>query len=63
VYELQPEGSGTRLRITEYGWTDGFWFFITQRVLANPDVFLKYYARMIGRELNDPPQIQVVRSH
>jgi hypothetical protein len=34
VYELQPHGSGTRLTITEYGWTDGFGFFIAQRVLA-----------------------------
>src|SRR5262245_7337436 len=37
VYELEPNGAGTRLRITEYGWTGGFWFFIAQRVLANPD--------------------------
>lgn len=63
VYELQQDGSGTRLKITEYGWTDGFRFFIAQRVLANPDVFLQYYARMIGRALDDPAQIQVVRSH
>ncbi len=63
VYELQPAGSGTRLRITEYGWTDGFTFFIAQRVLADPDAFLQYYARMIGRKLNDPPEIQVLRSH
>ena len=63
VYELQQHGSGTRLTITEYGWTDGFPFFIAQRVLANPDAFLQYYARMMGRELADPPQIQVVRSH
>jgi uncharacterized protein YndB with AHSA1/START domain len=63
VYELQPEANGTRLRITEYGWTDGFTFFIAQRVVADPDAFLKYYVRMIGRELNDPPEIQVLRSH
>ena len=63
VYELQPDGSGTRLRITEYGWTDGFIFFIRQRVLGDPDAFLKYYARMIGQELDDPPEIQVLRSH
>jgi hypothetical protein len=63
IYELETEGAGTRLRITEYGWTDGFTFFIAQRVLANPDAFLLYYARMIGQELNDPPQIQVLRSH
>lgn len=63
VYELEPEGSGTRLKITEYGWTDGFPFFISQRVLANPDAFLIYYARMIGRTLNDTPEIQVLRSH
>jgi hypothetical protein len=63
VYELQPDGSGTRLRITEYGWTDGFRFFIAQRLLSSPDAFLQYYARMIGRELNDPPHIQVLRLH
>jgi hypothetical protein len=63
VYELQQSGSGTRLRITEHGWTDGFPFFIRQRVLSNPSVFLQYYADMIGRELNDPAEIQVVRSH
>jgi uncharacterized protein YndB with AHSA1/START domain len=63
VYELQPEGGGTRLRITEYGWTDGIPFFIAQRVLATPDAFLRYYARMIGQELNDTPVIEVLRSH
>jgi hypothetical protein len=47
----------------EHGWTDGFPFFIRQRVLSNPSVFLQYYADMIGRELNDPAEIQVVRSH
>jgi uncharacterized protein YndB with AHSA1/START domain len=63
IYELEPAGAGTRLAITEYGWTDGFPFFIVQRVLAEPDAFLQYYARMIGRALNDPAEIQVVRSH
>ena len=63
IYELQPSGPGTRLTITEYGWSDGFLFYIQQRVLGEPDAFLKYYARMIGRELKDEPQIQVVRSH
>lgn len=61
VFELQPHGSGTILTITECGWTDGVPFFITQRVLASPDVFLKFYAEMIGRQLNDVPTIQVVR--
>jgi hypothetical protein len=63
IYHLEPLGGGTRLRITEYGWTDGFPFFLQQRVLANPDAFLKYYAQMIGRQLNDVPEIQVLRSH
>jgi uncharacterized protein YndB with AHSA1/START domain len=63
IYELEPLGHGTRLRITEYGWTDGFPFFVQQRVLANPDAFLKYYAQTIGRQLNDLPEIQVLRSH
>jgi uncharacterized protein YndB with AHSA1/START domain len=62
VYELVPLGSGTRMTITEYGWTDGWTFFITQRVLASPDRFLIYYARMIGRALKDDPDILVVRS-
>jgi uncharacterized protein YndB with AHSA1/START domain len=63
IYELRPDGDGTRLTITEYGWTDGFPFYLAQRVLGSPDTFLQYYARMIGRELNDPPTIQTVRSH
>ncbi len=63
VYELEPRGDGTILRITEYGWTDGIPFFIMQRVVANPDGFLKFYAQMIGKALNDPATIQVVRSH
>jgi uncharacterized protein YndB with AHSA1/START domain len=63
IYELQPHGNGTLLRITEYGWTDGFPFFIQQRVLADPDAFLKFYAAMIGQVLNDPPSIEVLRSH
>lgn len=63
VYELEPSGSGTRLRITEYGWTDGIPFFIMQRIVADPDAFLKYYANRIGQELQDPPAIQVLRSH
>lgn len=63
IYELEPVGRGTRLRITEYGWTDGVAFFIRQRVIANPDAFLKFYANRIGRVLNDPPAIQVLRSH
>ena len=63
VYALEPQGSGTVLRITEYGWTDGFPFFLQQRVLGSPDAFLKFYAQMLGRALNDAADIQVVRSH
>jgi len=63
IYELEPAGSGTILRITEYGWTDGFPFFILQRVVSDPDVFLKFYAHRIGEALKDPPAIQVLRSH
>ena len=63
VYELHPEGSGTRLTITEYGWTDGIPFFVAQRVVGSPDAFLRFYVRMIGQALNDPPDIQVLRSH
>jgi uncharacterized protein YndB with AHSA1/START domain len=63
IYELEPSGNGTRLRITEYGWTDGFPFVIMQRVIGSPDAFLKYYADRIGRRLNDPARIEVIRSH
>ena len=63
VFTLAPQGEGTRLTIDEYGWTDGFRFFITQRVLAQPDAFLRYYARRIGQELKDAPEIKVLRSH
>ena len=63
IYELQPKDSGTVLRITEYGWTDGFPFFITQRVLGSPDAFLKYYATTLGQALNDPAAIDILRSH
>jgi uncharacterized protein YndB with AHSA1/START domain len=63
IYELEPAGAGTRMRITEYGWSDGFPFFVQQRVLADPDAFLRYYARAIGEVLKDPAEIQVLRSH
>ncbi|MGH9221306.1 MAG: SRPBCC family protein, partial [Vicinamibacterales bacterium] len=63
IFELEPVGPGTRMRITELGWTDGFPFFVSQRILANPDAFLQYYGMMIGRQLNDPAQLQVIRSH
>lgn len=63
IYELDPANGGTRLRVTEYGWTDGIPFFITQRVLSNPDAFLKFYVNRIGEVLNDPPIIEVVRAH
>jgi uncharacterized protein YndB with AHSA1/START domain len=63
VYELEPQAGGTRLRITEYGWTDGVPFFIGQRILGSPDAFLRYYARMLGEALNDPATIEVRRSH
>lgn len=63
IYELEPNGGGTRLRVTEYGWTDGLPFFIRQRVLANPDAFLRFYVNRIGQALNDPPTIEVLRSH
>jgi hypothetical protein len=63
IYELEPTGSGTRLRITEYGWTDGFPFFIMQRVIGSPDTFLKFYLNRIGQRLNDPAAIEVVRAH
>jgi hypothetical protein len=63
IYELEPSGAGTRLRVTEYGWTDGFPFFIMQRVIANPDAFLRFYVDRIGQVLQDPPSVQVLRSH
>jgi uncharacterized protein YndB with AHSA1/START domain len=63
VFELVPQGSGTQLRITEYGWSDGFPFFIQQRILGSPDTFLKFYAESIGQALKAPTTVQVVRSH
>ena len=54
--------AGTRLRITEYGWTDGVWFFVQQRVLSRPDAFLQYYAHRLGDALDDAPEITVVRA-
>jgi hypothetical protein len=63
IFELEPLGSGTRMRITESGWTDGFPFFIQQRIMRDPDAFLKFYATMIGRRLNDSAEVQVIRSH
>lgn len=63
VYELEPSGRGTRVRITEYGWTDGFPFFLMQRVVSSPDAFLRFYVDRIGQVLNDPPEVQVLRSH
>ena len=63
IYELEPSNGGTRLRVTEYGWTDGVPFFISQRVLADPDAFLNVYLNRIGQVLNDPPTIDVLRSH
>ena len=63
VYELEPSGGGTRMRISEYGWTDGIPFFIRQRIVSDPDAFLKFYASRIGQVLKDPPSIEVLRSH
>jgi uncharacterized protein YndB with AHSA1/START domain len=63
VFALTPQGAGTVLRITEYGWTDGFPFFLQQRVLGSPDAFLTFYAQMLGRSLHDAADLQVVRSH
>ena len=63
IYELEPADRGTRMRVTEYGWTDGIPFFITQRVLSDPDAFLRFYVDRIGQQLNDPPAIEVLRSH
>lgn len=63
VYELEAHDAGTRLTITEYGWTDGFPFYVQQRVLGSPDDFLKYYAARIGQTLGDAAEIHVIRSH
>jgi hypothetical protein len=63
VFELTPENGGTRLEITEYGWTDGAAFFVAQRILSTPDVFLKYYAQSMGRALDDEPEIRTVKAH
>ena len=34
-----------------------------QRIVSEPDAFLKFYANRIGQVLKDPPAIQVLRSH
>ena len=34
-----------------------------ETVVADPDAFLKFYVNRIGQVLNDPPAIQVLRSH
>ena len=36
---------------------------LTYHVVADPDAFLKSYVNRIGQVLNDPPAIQVLRSH
>jgi hypothetical protein len=63
VFDIEAMDHGTRMRITEYGWTDGFKFFIVQRILGSPHAFLEYYARQMGRALGDPSQIQILRTH
>ena len=63
VFELEPLGQGSRLLITEYGWTDDFMFFLQQRFFASPHDFLVYYANRVGQALDDPAQVEVIRSH
>ena len=63
LFELEPVGQGARLKITEYGWTGGFTFFLRQRFVGSPHDFLEYYATRMGRQLNDPPRIEIVRRH
>jgi len=63
VFEIERLGQGARLKITEYGWTGGFVFFLRQRFVGSPHDFLLYYAKCIGRRLNDPAQIEIVRRH
>jgi uncharacterized protein YndB with AHSA1/START domain len=63
VFELEPAGGGTRLRITEHGWTGGFRFFVAQRILGSPHTSLEHYARGMGRALGDPARIEIVRTH
>jgi hypothetical protein len=63
VFEIEAADGGTRMRITEYGWTGGFKFFIVQRILGSPHTFLENYARQMGTALGDPPQIRVLRTH
>jgi hypothetical protein len=63
VFELEPVEQGTRLKITEYGWTGGFLFFVRQRFVGSPHDFLQYYAARIGQRLNDPARIEILRRH
>lgn len=63
IFELEPDGAGTRLRIREFGWTGGVVFFVAQRVIGSPHAFLEYYARRLGRALADEPTIDLIRTH
>jgi hypothetical protein len=63
VIELEPAGSGTRMRFTEYGWTGGFVYFLQQRIIGSPHRFPEQYVRSMGAALGDRPQIEVVRTH
>ena len=55
VIELEPAGSGARMRFTEYGWTGGFVFFLQQRIVGSPHRFPEQYVRSMGAALGDQP--------
>ena len=63
VFELEPAGAGTRLKVTEYGWTGGIRFFVAQRILGSPHRFLELYLRHMGEGLGEPTRVEVVRKH
>ena len=53
IYELSPEGPGTRLRITEEGWV-GVPFRVLARVVIGHATTLEAYERDVARHLGEP---------
>jgi hypothetical protein len=63
VFEIEPAGAGTRMKLTEHGWTGGVRFFVVQRILGSPHRFPELYLRKMGDGLGEPTRIEVVRTH
>jgi hypothetical protein len=63
VFEIEPAGAGTRMKLTELGWTGGVRFFVVQRILGSPHELPELYLRKMGDRLGEPTRIEVVRTH